>query len=64
MRFRIRLHDPRLLIASAPSNLVLEITRGNSTDSFALSRDDIAALSALTFQLNAGMSLPLEAGEP
>ena len=63
MRFRIRHHDPRLLVTQAPSNLVLEITRGNATDVFALSRDDIAALSSLAFQLNANVPLPIETGD-
>jgi hypothetical protein len=62
MKFRLRRHDPKLFTASR-GGLVLEIIRGNTTDVFALTSEDVAALSALTFYVNAGRSLPIETGE-
>jgi hypothetical protein len=62
VKFRIRAHDPKLFVGN-PGGLVLEITRGNMTDSFALTLDDLAALSALSFHWNAGQPLPIETGE-
>lgn len=62
MRFRIRLHDPRLFTGN-PGGLVLELIRGNTTDVFAVSRADLAALNSLVAQMNSGVPLPIETGD-
>lgn len=57
MKFRLR---PGAPWNSDPSRMTLEVTRGNTTNLFPVTPEDIAALNSLVLQFNAAAPLPID----